>query len=128
MITSPEVRDSRPAITRKGVVLPQPDGPRRQRTSPAATERSTLRTATELPTRLVIRRSSMVDIGVLALDGAEGYAAQQIILQGEGNHDHRNEEQCLGRGEQAPAAANIAADGLCHRDRHRARFDTGKEQ
>src|ERR1700682_4413400 len=117
MITSPEVRDSRPAITRRGVVLPQPDGPRRQTTSPAATVRSTLRTATKLPKRLVIRRSSMVDTDVSALDGAESYAPQQVVLQGGGNHDDGNEEQRLGGGQQAPAHAEVAADGLRHGDR-----------
>ena len=43
---SPAVADSSPAIMRKVVVLPQPEGPSRHTTSPASTARSTASTAT----------------------------------------------------------------------------------
>src|SRR5437868_6527932 len=111
MITSPEVRASSPAIIRSVVVLPQPDGPSRQTTSPAATLRSTSRTARKLPKRFVIRLSSIVDMTVprLALDGAEGHAAQQMVLQCEGDDDHGNEEQRFDCRQQAPAHADVAA-------------------
>ena len=39
IITCPEVIDSRPAIIRNAVVLPQPDGPTNTTNSPAATSR-----------------------------------------------------------------------------------------
>ena len=49
MTTSPAVARSSPAIMRRVVVLPQPDGPSRQTTSPAATDRSTSLTAVKAP-------------------------------------------------------------------------------
>src|SRR5437879_4555071 len=129
-MTSPAVVRSRPAIIRKVVVLPQPDGPRRQTTSPAATERSTSFTATKVPNFLVTFLSSIVDIETpgLSLDRAERHPAQEMVLQEERDEDHRNKEQRLGRGEQVPAHADIAADCLCHGDRHGARLDARQEQ
>src|ERR1700747_3643776 len=44
----PEVGCSKPAISRRVVVLPQPDGPSREKNSPLATVRSMLSTATSL--------------------------------------------------------------------------------
>ena len=43
--TAPEVIDSRPAIIRSAVVLPQPDGPTKTTNSPAATSSSRSLTA-----------------------------------------------------------------------------------
>ena len=39
--TSPEVASSRPAMMRRSVDLPQPEGPTKTQNSPSATERST---------------------------------------------------------------------------------------
>src|SRR5436190_22545160 len=88
--TSPLETLSSPAMTRRVVVLPQPDGPRRQTTSPAATDRSTSLTAVKEPKRLVTLRSSMVDMS--ALHGAEGDGPQQMVLQEEGDQEDGNEE------------------------------------
>src|SRR3970040_2427441 len=52
--TSPRVGDSRPAIMRNRVVLPQPEGPSRTRNSPSRTCRSMPSTAVTSPNRLVI--------------------------------------------------------------------------
>ena len=60
--TSPAVARSSPAIMRSVVVLPQPDGPSRQTTSPAATDRSASRTAVKSPNFLVTLRISIVDM------------------------------------------------------------------
>ena len=49
MTMSPAVCFSRPAIIRKRVVLPHPDGPRRTRNSPSRTARSTPSTAVWSP-------------------------------------------------------------------------------
>src|SRR6185503_18847187 len=81
MITSPAVARSRPAIMRSVVVLPQPDGPRRQTTSPALTERSASLTATNSPYFLVIFLTSMVDMS--ALYRSERDATQKMVLQEE---------------------------------------------
>src|SRR5438094_2190296 len=127
--TSPLVGASSPAIIRRVVVLPQPEGPSRQTTSPAPTVRSTSSTATSRWKRLVSERSSMVDMAFGSpLDGAEGDAAQQMMLQHEGHDRDRHQEQGLDGGEQAPAHADVAADGLRHGDRHGAGLDAGQQQ
>src|ERR671923_1451235 len=45
----PPLCRSRPAMMRRSVVLPQPEGPRKQTSSPCATERLTSRRATKPP-------------------------------------------------------------------------------
>src|SRR5438552_232761 len=90
MTTSPEVTRSSPAIIRNVVVLPQPEGPSRQTTSPAATFRSASRTATKSPNFLVIFLTSMVDIS--ALHGSEGDTSEQVVLQEEGDEEYGDEE------------------------------------
>src|SRR5262245_32897240 len=81
MMISPWVARSSPAIILSVVVLPHPDGPRRQTTSPAATLRSTSLTAMKAPNFLVIFRTSIVDIS--ALHGSERHAAQELVLKEE---------------------------------------------
>src|SRR5918997_3162983 len=116
-------------MMRSVVVLPQPEGPRRHTVSPAATCRSTSRTAASDPKTLVTRLSSMVDMEpASSLDRAEGDAAQEMFLQDEGDDDHRDEEQSLDGRKQAPADADVAADRLRHGDRHRAGLDAGEEE
>src|SRR5262245_12269048 len=128
-ITSPAVVCSRPAIIRNVVVFPQPDGPSRHTTSPAATERSTSFTATKAPNFLVAFLRSLVDMhATLPLDGAECHPAQQMILQEEGDQDDGNEEQGFDRRQKAPAHADVAADGLRHGDRNGSRLDASQQQ
>src|SRR5215203_1275157 len=91
MITSPSVARSKPAIMRSVVVLPQPDGPKRQTTSPALTDREASLTATNSPYFLVIFLTSMVDIS--ALYRSEGDATQQMVLQEERDQENRDEEE-----------------------------------
>src|SRR5688572_4336558 len=91
--TSPAVACSRPATMRSVVVFPQPDGPSRQTVSPAATVRSTSRTAASAPNSLVMPFSSIVDIPPSPLDRAEGHATQQMVLQEESDENDRDEEQ-----------------------------------
>src|SRR5690348_13838535 len=55
---SPSSGCSKPAINRSEVVLPQPDGPRRDRNSPLRTFSVTALTAVSEPNRLVTARSS----------------------------------------------------------------------
>src|SRR5918996_5087507 len=124
---SPSLANSSPATMRKVVVLPQPDGPSRQTTSPAPTSRSTASTATNRSKRLVTLRSSMSAIAS-APDGAEGDAAQQLVLQHEGHEEHRDQEQADDGREQAPVDANLAADRARHRDRHGTRLRASQEQ
>src|SRR5215831_13667158 len=56
--TSPSSGCSKPAISRSDVVLPQPDGPSRDRNSPCLTFRLTAFTAVSDPNRLVTARNS----------------------------------------------------------------------
>src|ERR1700736_5071129 len=48
---------SKPAIMRKVVVLPQPDGPSSAKNSPASIESSTPSTARLMPSKLLLRRA-----------------------------------------------------------------------
>ena len=57
--TSPSLGCSKPAIMRRLVVLPQPDGPRMERNSPALTARLFSTTAATSPKRLVTFLNSM---------------------------------------------------------------------
>src|SRR5690348_18273697 len=61
----PLVGCSKPAISRSVVVLPQPDGPSREKNSPLATVRSMLSTATSA-NRLVRPTSSILPPGTPA--------------------------------------------------------------
>src|SRR4029453_4444549 len=118
---------SRPAIMRRVVVLPQPEGPSRQTTSPAVTDRSASLTAVKSPNFLVILRISMVDM--LLPDRAEGDAAQQMLLQEEGDEEHRDQEQGLDRREQGPVGAAAAGrHRLVHRNRYGAGIGAGQQQ
>src|SRR6185369_11778826 len=56
--TSPEVCTSRPATIRSSVVLPQPEGPRKQTNSPCRIPRLTSCRAVKAPKSLRIWRSS----------------------------------------------------------------------
>jgi hypothetical protein len=106
MMTSPEVARSSPAIMRSVVVLPQPEGPRRQTTSPGATDRSASLTAVKSPKLLVTFLISIVDMS--ALHGSECHAAQQVILQEERDEEDRDEEQGFDGREQRPVGAAAA--------------------
>src|ERR1700741_2651451 len=64
----PPVGSSRPAIMRKVVVLPQPEGPSRQKNSPPSTVKAAPRTAAKLPKvfwRFSTRISAMALLGKL---------------------------------------------------------------
>src|ERR1044072_173522 len=127
MMTLPAVAGSRAGIIRKVLVWPQAEGPSRQTTSPADTDKSASLTAVKSPKTLVILRISMVDM--LLPDRAEGDAAQQMLLQEEGDEEHRDQEQRLDRRQQRPVGAAAAGrHRLVHRDRHRAGVGTGQEQ
>src|SRR6185437_13327454 len=127
MMTSPALARSSPAMMRKVVVLPHPEGPNRQTTSPAETLRLTFLTAVNAPKLFVTPRSSIVDMG-LSLDRAERDAAQKLVLQREGHDDHRDQEQRFDRGQKAPADADVAADRLRHGDRNGPRLDARQQK
>src|ERR1700722_12005741 len=127
MTTSPALARSSPAMMRKVVVLPHPEGPKRQTTSPAETARFTFLTAVNPPKCFVTPFSSIVDIR-LSLDGAERDAAQELVLQREGHDDHRDEEKRFDSGQEAPADADVSTDRLRHGDRNGPRLDARQEK
>src|SRR4051795_6921878 len=68
----PDVGNSSPAIMRSVVVLPQPDGPSRQKNSPSAMVKLVPRTAAKPPNclnRVSIRISAMTSVRKLGDDG-----------------------------------------------------------
>jgi hypothetical protein len=60
MAMAPSVGSSKPASMRRSVVLPQPEGPSREKNSPARTVTETWSKAVKAPKRLVARRTSMI--------------------------------------------------------------------
>src|SRR6187402_472592 len=85
----PALCTSRPAMMRSRVVLPQPEGPRKQTNSPCAMSRSMLFRALKLPKSLRIpasfrnglspgTRSTLLGLGVVAL-GPLGQDALAIL-------------------------------------------------
>src|SRR5258708_29878781 len=78
--TSPEVGTSSPAIMRKRVVLPDPDGPSRTRNSPSRLSRLTLLTAPSSPS-LKTLVSSRVSTTAIALPGPPSRPLRENALQ-----------------------------------------------
>src|SRR6266851_3726634 len=66
MRISPEVGVSRPAIMRKRVVLPEPEGPRKTRNSPSRVSRFTLLTAPSCPSLNTLVRSRVSTTAMVA--------------------------------------------------------------
>src|SRR6476659_4579991 len=71
----PSVGSSKPAIIRRHVVLPDPDGPSIEKNSPSRTSRSTPSTATTSPKRLVTPSSRTAMPSGAAAVGASGTGA-----------------------------------------------------
>src|SRR5690348_4497884 len=124
---SPSVARSRPAIMRSVVVLPHPEGPSRQTTSPAFTDRSASLTAVNSPYFLVIFLISIVDMS--ALYRPKGDATQQMILEEERNEENWDQEQCFNGRQQAPQHADApAGNRLVHGHRNGACVNAGEQQ
>src|SRR5215216_2859668 len=79
----PSVTSSRPAIMRRSVVLPQPDGPTSTRNSPSAISRLTSSTATTPPANSFVTRS--MPIAAIARRIVQ---AIPLPIQGEIGFDH----------------------------------------
>jgi hypothetical protein len=74
--TRPASGASKPAIMRSVVVLPQPDGPRREKNSPSAMASDTSSTARAAPAKtLVTRSSAMAASGIGGHRGVIGAVA-----------------------------------------------------
>src|SRR3954469_23141043 len=84
----PSVGSSRPAIMRKVVVLPQPEGPSRQKNSPSLTVKVESFTATK-SAKALCRRSTRISATSLCSSGRE--------LGDDGEHRHAGK-----RGDERP--------------------------
>src|SRR5216684_261060 len=105
MRISPEVGSSSPAIIRRSVVLPEPEGPRRTKNSPSRLSRLTLTTAPSCPLRktlvnplvstIAIRLSAaslplVEDPPDLLLGGARGFRRAHHVLSGFREHRRKD--------------------------------------
>src|SRR5918996_1120003 len=90
----PELGISSPAIMRKVVVLPQPDGPSSTKNWPSPTVRLVSRTATKSPNRLCRLESLISAIAVLRLERLLGEVADDHEADRAGqDHGQRVAEQ-----------------------------------
>src|SRR5919109_2744766 len=79
--TRPESGCSKPAIMRRLVVLPQPDGPSREKNSPASMSRLTASTATIRPSNVLVTCSSLIVAEVSASTLQDlGHARVDVFL------------------------------------------------
>src|SRR6186997_303441 len=93
----PAVGSTRPATIRSVVVLPQPDGPRRVRSSPSAMSRDTSSTAVVVPYRFVmasrwtvaISRPPSQDVRALEVARAEDPEERQHCDERDALHHYR---------------------------------------
>src|SRR5262245_8712211 len=81
--TRPESGISKPAIMRRDVVLPQPEGPSSEKNSPAAMSSVTRSTATTLPSNTLVTLSSLMvaEDSVSALQDLR-HAGVDVVLAG----------------------------------------------
>ena len=98
----PEVGSSNPPIIRRVVVLPQPDGPRREKNSPSSTSRSMWSTAIASPKRLTTstRRTSTAGT-VLRNSWSAGCRSRR-------GGDGRSQQERRGRPARPPACTGWA--------------------
>src|SRR5258705_12149981 len=112
--TRPAAGSSRPAVMRKVVVLPQPEGPRMTKNTPWSTVKSTPLTAANVPNDLATP-SSLISAMALIRKMADDYKSQRagqdrdkgitVELHGKRlhQHDHAKADQCHGHGFAASA-------------------------
>src|SRR5450432_938624 len=117
----PEVGSSRPAIIRSVVVLPQPDGPRRQKNSPSLTVNDEFFTATN-SLKALCRLSTLISAMALLRKfgddhehhGPRQYRQERIRIEveheGLAQHDDAERDEA-GRDVLPDAAAKEAAQG-----------------
>src|ERR687892_158748 len=104
---SPDEMSSSPAIMRKRVDLPQPEGPTNTQNSPCSARRATPWTTSASPKRLTTRSSSRV---AMLLDARARDARGDVALQ-EGEHEGDRQKGEHGHGEQiVPLGRQLAAE------------------
>ena len=78
--TSPDVGCSKPAIIRREVVLPQPEGPRKVKNEPGGICRSTASTAATAPKRFDTATNSMSGLADLSCKGGSDPVNRRVTL------------------------------------------------
>src|SRR5258708_20950112 len=121
---SPEVMASRPAIMRKVVVLPQPDGPTNTTNSLSWMCRSTSFTTCVVSNFLLSLRT-MTSAMTLSLDRAG--EARDVMFDKEGVDDRHRDRAQQRTGHQRPPEEDVAADQL-RRDAYRHRLLVGRRE
>src|SRR5262245_61352194 len=119
MRRSPEVMSSRPAMSRRRVDLPQPEGPTKTTKSLSAMSRLTPWIVSIRPNAFRTSLSTTLAMA-LPLDGAGGEARHDLSLEDEDENDERQRDDHGCRHDVAPgqfvlARAGDESDG----DRHR---------
>src|SRR6185503_17553266 len=102
----PAVGSSSPAISRSSVDLPQPEGPTKTTNSPSSMSRLIFGMMTVAPKDLLTSRSWMVPTsGVSLLHGAEGQAADELLLAEPAHDQDRRDRHHRRRRELRPEQA-----------------------
>src|SRR6185437_3475323 len=115
---SPESASSRPATTRRIVLFPQPEGPRRTRNSPSEICSETSLTASTLPkrfTRCLIRISAIASL----LERTRHRRPHEPALEDQEDDDHREDRHHRRGGDDAPVGHELP---LQRRDPDRERL------
>src|SRR5260221_75099 len=122
ILISPPDTSSRPAISRRSVDLPQPDGPTKTTNSPSSMSRSSAGMMTTSPNAFrTLRRTKRPIMSLpcsrsLSLDGSEGQAAHQLALREPAeDHDRRDGDRRGGRQLGPEQALRAGAGGSPHR-------------
>src|SRR3954454_9990443 len=106
IFSSPSVMSSSPAIIRRAVDFPHPDGPTRTMNSPSATSRLIFLTASKPSAKRLLtpsRTISAIPFPPLSLNGARGQAGHDAALEEQhedddrDGHDHRRRGDVAGR-------------------------------
>src|SRR4051794_18312545 len=123
----PSLRSSSPAMVRRRVLFPQPDGPTSTVNSPSATVRSMPLTAGTVPKRLwrpVILTGAMA---LLPANGTKGEAAHQMALHESAKRDRRHKRDYRQRARFAIEGALEPNEGAKDR-RQREGVAAGEEK
>src|SRR5262245_31838104 len=110
IIRSPDVMSSSPAMRRRSVDLPQPEGPTKTTKSLSAISRSTPWIVSIRPNALRMSLS-ITSAMILPLDGAGGQARHDLSLEDEHENDERQRDDHARRHDVAPGKLVLARPG-----------------
>src|SRR3954468_15157888 len=129
MRSSPAVMSSSPAMSRRRVDFPQPDGPTKTTNSPSSIRRSTPRITFAAPKDLLTSLKTTSAMEPSPLDGAAGQARHDLPLKNQNKSDHRDRYDDRGRHDGAPR--QLVRGTPAHesnRDRHGATLVAERER